>query len=113
MGRVFDILKNSTLRYLYMEYARLEELYEIFIEHPSYEKLKQLTSSDEIKDNIGKIMMFLITKFKTKNKKLIFNNDFKILVDDKLVTLNLTESPDFEDQDKFLAWLHQQIFDQT
>lgn len=96
-----------------MEYARLEELYENFIEHPSYEKLKQLASSDDHKDNIGKIMMFLITKFKSKNKKLIFNNDFKINVDDKLVTLDLTLSPDFEDQDKFLAWLHKQIFDQT
>lgn len=96
-----------------MEYARLEELYENFIKHPNYDKLKQLVSSEDSEGNIKIIMMFLITKFKTKKKNIVFNNDFKINVEDSLVALDLTQSPDFEDQDRFLAWLHNEIFKQT
>jgi len=96
-----------------MEYAKLEKLYESFKNHPGYEKLNQLASANKPSDNIGKIMVFLTSKFKTKNKKIFFNNDFKISVDEELVSLDLTQAPNFEDQDKFLAWLHQHIFNQT
>ncbi|EIB7123168.1 TPA: hypothetical protein JIP90_000435 [Acinetobacter baumannii] len=96
-----------------MEYAKLENLYDTYISKDGYPKLSRLASKNDVRDNIGLIMIFLTANFKTKNKKLFFDNDFKISVDDKVVALDLTQAPDFKDQDKFLAWLHQQIFNQT
>ncbi|MCJ0828681.1 hypothetical protein MN869_09500 [Acinetobacter sp. NIPH1876] len=108
----FDIL-SFLIQVKVMEYAKIEGLYDQFVNHEGYAKLSDLASSSYGNGNIGMIMMFLTTKFKSKNKKIFFHHDFKILVDDKLVSLDLNKAPEFKDQDRFLAWLHEQIFNQT
>ncbi|GEM_PF-5807727 len=96
-----------------MEYAKLEAMYDQFISSSGYKKLHKLASMDETTRNNGLVMMFLNTKFKLSSKYILNHKDLKVLIDDNLITLDITMAPNFDDQDKFLAWLHKQIFDQT
>lgn len=94
-----------------MDYAELEEKYERFKNHPSYSKLEDLIKGKDL-ESIGKIQLFFTVKFKVRKKQIYYHREFPVLINNNKYSFDLTKAPNFDDQDDFLRWLHQEIHNQ-
>ncbi|WP_329414065.1 hypothetical protein [Acinetobacter indicus] len=103
-----------------MDYKKLEELYDAFVEHKCFSEIEQQAEKilqDQDLDEQNRKTGNWVYNYRFWNNYLITprglltqtENRFSVEVDSKIIDLNSTEAPNFRDKDRYLAWLHQAI----
>lgn len=103
-----------------MNYNDLEQRYDAFVSHEKYAEIKKLAERNFHKAESEQKALELSNwefnlKFLNEYLARAINNEFhtanrySIEINGNRIDLDITQSPDFRDKEKYLDWLYKQI----